>query len=72
MGKREKIPVPTYVAGNPSTFANYQDVTNLWVVINPETGMVYTDYVGSTAGGIPASVDAARQLARQAQTMGGR
>lgn len=72
VGKREKIPAPVYVASNPETYANYRDVTNLWVVINPQTGMVYTDYVGRNAGGVPTSIDEARQLARQAVGMGGR
>ena len=73
VGKREKIPTPTKIVGNLDTYANYEDLTNLWVVINPQTGMVYTDYVGSKNGNNPPTdFNDARGIARDALTMGGR
>jgi type II secretory pathway pseudopilin PulG len=74
LGKREKIPPPaTYVAANLTTWANWQDPTNIWVVINPQTGLVTTGEVATTAVTAPATgVPLARALARDAQSMGGR
>jgi hypothetical protein len=44
VGKRERIPFDPaqYDANNPDTYSNWQDLSNLWVVINPQTGLVTT------------------------------
>ncbi len=75
VGKRERIPAnpAAYVASNPTTFANWQDLTNLWIVIIPQTGLVSTVDMAATAITTPQTgVPQARQLARDAQSMGGR
>ena len=47
--------------------ANWQDLENLWMTINPKTGMISTDEV------VPGtSVAQSRELAREKQGMGGR
>ncbi len=57
IGKRENIPdVP-----------NWSDFTNLWIAINPQTGLITTAEVASDS-----SIDDSRDFARQAQSMGGR
>jgi Tfp pilus assembly protein FimT len=39
VGKRERVGA-TPIANDPATWSNWQDLTNLWVVINPQTGLV--------------------------------
>ena len=66
IGKREKVPA---TVGSE----NYRDLTNLWVTLNPQTGLVTTTEVA--AADSTNSVDdlhEAREFARQAQSMGGR
>lgn len=70
VGKREKVPPPTYVAGNPDTFANWQDLNNLWVTINSQTGLITTGVVAAVAAA--GTYNDARILARDAQGMGGK
>jgi type II secretory pathway pseudopilin PulG len=75
IGKREKL-LNTYQAGNinPDTMTNYQDQNNLWVVINPQTGLIYTEPLG-VCGSPPIlanAVNNARSLAAEAKGMGGR
>jgi hypothetical protein len=73
LGKRERVPPGTYVAADPATWANWQDLGNLWVVINPQTGLVTTGEVAATGITTPATgVPAARGLAVDAQSMGGK
>ena len=75
VGKRERVGNPgvaTPASDNEPDWANFQDLNNMWVVINPQTGVVTTDYLGSTTGSTPTSVNEARQLAREARGMGGR
>jgi Tfp pilus assembly protein FimT len=53
---------------------NYQNLENLWVVINPQSGLVTTAPVGSatpSASSGPTSVSDSRGLARTAQLQGG-
>ena len=74
IGKRGRM-LNTSKGSTESTWTNYQDLNNLWIVINPQTGMVMTESVGSTnspTGGIPTSAGDARGLAQQAVGMGGR
>jgi hypothetical protein len=72
VGKRERIPFdPTqYDVNNPDTFANWQDLSNLWVVINPQTGLVTTGEMAAVASG--GTYNDARVLARDMQGMGGK
>ncbi len=74
LGKRERMHPPAmYVAADPATWANWQDLGNLWVVINPQTGLVTTGEVAATPITTPATgVPAARGLAVDAQSMGGK
>jgi prepilin-type N-terminal cleavage/methylation domain-containing protein len=60
VGRRENVGV---AAEQP----NWQDLTNRWVTLSPETGLVTTAEVASEA-----SLDASREFARQGQNMGGR
>jgi type II secretory pathway pseudopilin PulG len=77
VGKRERVS-NTFVAApapaNQSSWPNYQDLDNIWVTVNPQTGLVVTDQVAaSTTAMDPASaINAARTLARDAQGMGGK
>ena len=67
IGRRERIP-----DGGDDVLMNVQDMTNLWVVLNPRTGLVTTSEVAPI-------VDTpwedywmqSRSIARQFQTMGG-
>jgi len=74
VGKRERVPASLAQDGK----ANWQDLTNLWVAINPQTGLVTTtenSAVPSSLPPPPAPQDPlyyARTFARQAQSMGGR
>ncbi len=70
VGKRDRVGkagVGTPTSANEPDWANWQDLNNLWVVINPQTGLVTSGEVAS--GG---DVNAARGLARDAQSMGGK
>jgi prepilin-type N-terminal cleavage/methylation domain-containing protein len=56
-----------------TTNPNWQDFNNIWVALNPQTGMVTTAPVVSAAGNaVPASVSDSRGAARTAYSMGGR
>lgn len=76
VGKRERM-LNLFALGNTNedTMVNIQDQTNLWVVINPQTGLVTTGEVGAPTGsetneaGILVS---SRALARDSQGMGGK
>ena len=71
VGKRERIGNAAQSpqnAGNRPLWANWQDLDNEWVVINPQTGLVTTGEIAANA----ATVTAARALARDAQSMGGK
>jgi hypothetical protein len=48
VGKRERL-LNTAVVGNTdqATLVNYQDLSNLWVVINPQTGLITTGEVAA-------------------------
>jgi len=70
VGKRERVG-NTYVApstANESDWANWQDLNNLWVTINPQTGVVSTEPIAAGA----ANAILARSIAEQAEGMGGR
>lgn len=69
VGKRSRVP---WAPGDPSPaedgMTNLQDLTNLWLAVNPQTGYVSC---AEMAPGAP-DVTAARAIAREFQTMGGR
>jgi Tfp pilus assembly protein FimT len=73
VGKRERVgntAQTSFNAANAPLWANWQDPTNLWVVINPQTGLVTS---GEVAAPTPTSaISDARALARDAQSMGGK
>ena len=74
VGKRERIPPQTLDPNNPDTFANWQDLNNLWVTINSQTGLVASGEMATTTS---TTFDAnaateTRVLARDAQGMGGK
>ena len=73
--------MPLSVGGGASAedgLLNWQDATNLWVALTPQTGLVtvaplFADQLNAANTYVPASIDAARQYARQAQvSKGGR
>jgi prepilin-type N-terminal cleavage/methylation domain-containing protein len=75
VGRRERIQ-NAFVASNPNpdTFTNIQDLTNLWIVINPQTGLVATVEVANSGAATTEAdaVAAARFLARDVQSTGGK
>ncbi len=73
VGKRDRA-LNTFVPNNSneSTQANLQDLNNLWVTINSQTGLVSTAPVAVSSGGEASAVTAARQLATQGIGVGGR
>jgi prepilin-type N-terminal cleavage/methylation domain-containing protein len=65
----------TFVAGNTNqtTLTNAQDLNNLWVAINSQTGMIETEPVAvSSATTAAAAIVQSRSLAKQGQGMGGK
>ena len=79
VGKNERMGngyEPSPSSDNEPDWPNYQDLNNLWVVINPQTGLVTTAEIGSSSGigaDTPAkAIIAARQFARDLQGMGGK
>ena len=70
VGKRERVgntaPIPATTANQPQ-WANWQDMSNLWIVINPQTGLVTTEPVAAQT-----SISDSRSLAKQTQGMGGK
>jgi prepilin-type N-terminal cleavage/methylation domain-containing protein len=89
VGKRERVgnaAQTSQTSGNRPLWANWQDLDNVWVVINPQTGLVTTndvtivstnpssqDYVASTDPSFAAKgLSVSRRLARDAQSMGGK
>lgn len=70
VGKREKVGEP-----QDSQLSNWRDLTNLWVTINPRTGLVVTAEntpVDDPAVEWKTGILLAQRLAREAQSMGGR
>jgi len=66
VGKRENVNDPTGVA-------NLQDLNNLWVAINPMTGMIITtDIVPSNAGVLKEQLFDSRLFVGQSNAMGGK
>jgi hypothetical protein len=71
VGKQERVPAGSAEDG----LANWQDVKNLWVTLNPQSGMATAAEVAAVDPAIPEpeqGVPLSREIARQGQTMGGR
>jgi type II secretory pathway pseudopilin PulG len=70
LGKRERVGNPYLTLNNNvTTQTNDQDLTNLWVVVNPQTGLVTSGEIGADNG---TRLIGSRSLARDAQSMGGK
>jgi prepilin-type N-terminal cleavage/methylation domain-containing protein len=86
LGQREKLPHVTYLKTDPpETQAekhNFRDLENLWISINPQTGLITTaemanvqnesSLTGTEAQMLSSIIPLSRQFATSAQTMGGR
>ncbi|MEN6458554.1 MAG: prepilin-type N-terminal cleavage/methylation domain-containing protein [Thermoguttaceae bacterium] len=79
IGKRERVGnsfVSSPSSANRTSWPNYQDLDNVWLTINPQSGLVATSPVAAiTIGSVSTAADAiraARSLASDAQGMGGR
>ena len=77
VGRRERINnnwAHPQTTSNEPLWANFQDLNNIWVIINPQTGLVSTEPVAdsSTATTQGPALDASRVLAAQAQGIGGK
>jgi hypothetical protein len=87
LGQREKLPHVTYTQTDPpETQAekhNFRDLENLWVSINPQTGLITTSEMAqlpnesSLTGAnenalLIQAIPQSRQYATSAQNMGGR
>jgi prepilin-type N-terminal cleavage/methylation domain-containing protein len=70
VGKRERM--LNSGGATESTWANFQDPNNLWIVVNPHTGTITSEPVGSSSGGMAGNAVAARGLAGQAIGIGGK
>jgi prepilin-type N-terminal cleavage/methylation domain-containing protein len=71
VGKQERVPAGAAEDG----LANWQDVKNLWITLNPQTGMATAAEVAAVDPAVPEpeqGVPLAREIARQGQSMGGR
>ena len=77
IGKRERV-VPgigfIQANANETTMTNYQDLNNLWITVNPLSGLINTEPVANSIAGtdLASAITAARALAAQAQGMGGK
>ncbi|MGA2031101.1 MAG: prepilin-type N-terminal cleavage/methylation domain-containing protein [Thermoguttaceae bacterium] len=65
VGKREKV-------GQAGATSNLADLTNQWIAVNPQTGIVTTAEVAASASSAAPTVTEARVFAGQGQNMGGR
>ena len=70
VGKRERIAAPP-PPEDPIQY-NWQDMNNLWVSLNPRTGVVTSGEVTDDPTIAGWSLAESRQVVRQAQNMGGR
>jgi prepilin-type N-terminal cleavage/methylation domain-containing protein len=69
IGKREK----SYSLNSSNTAGqNWTDLENIWVSLNPQTGLVTTAEVAAIPTGSTTQLHDARTYAQAAQTMGGR
>jgi len=58
----------------PASIANWQQLSNLWVSINAQTGLIQSNETAGdlATGGPPTSLFSSRRYAREKQGMGGR
>jgi type II secretory pathway pseudopilin PulG len=76
VGKRERM-LNMFQPNNTDeqTMMNYQDLNNLWVVINPQTGLINSEPVAAPLASddtLAKAIDTARGLAREGLGMGGK
>jgi prepilin-type N-terminal cleavage/methylation domain-containing protein len=77
VGKRERVGA-AFTSGsstNEAAFPNYQDLGNLWITINPLSGLINTEPLAAIAAGVsdPAvAIGQSRALAGTATGMGGK
>jgi type II secretory pathway pseudopilin PulG len=77
VGRRDRITVSQNVTASTSVeeYPNWFDPSSLWLMVSPQTGIVSAkeNYrVPVASGSFTTGCSIARQLARQAQTIGGR
>ncbi len=82
VGKREQVsqPLGDPAGGDDEALANWQILSNLWVTLNPQTGLVISSQnAGYTSGtdltdpvNLAVALREARQYAREGQSLGGR
>jgi len=59
--------------GGEDGLANWQDLNNYWVTVNPQSGLVTTSEMAAASDADPTNdVDESRAFARQSRRMGGR
>jgi hypothetical protein len=63
VGKQERVPAGTA----EDSLTNWQDLKNLWVTLNPQTGLITTMEVAKGNNYLES-----RKIAREGQSMGGR
>jgi type II secretory pathway pseudopilin PulG len=71
VGKRERVPSAQAERG----IANWRDLDNLWITLNPQTGLVTSNKIAvaeNNSTGIPQNLLESREYARSAGNMGGR
>jgi hypothetical protein len=74
VGKRERVGQSQSdpKKENESSWGNFQDIESAqWVTVNPISGQINSESVGSTAGGVPTSIPDSRGIAAEAQGKGG-
>jgi hypothetical protein len=77
IGRRERVGnsfVAAPTTADQDRLPNVQDLGNIWVVVNPQTGLIASDVVAASnaAATLPDAIVAARFLARDLQGMGGK
>ncbi len=75
IGKRDRAANNFVVNnGNALTQTNWQDLNDLWMTINAQTGQINTEPVASSTGALTeaSGIGSARQLAQQGQGTGGK
>jgi type II secretory pathway pseudopilin PulG len=81
VGKRERVGASAPIATDQATWPNWADLGNVWLVINPQTGLVSSGEnaavdmsTGSwtNSSNWPGLINTARVLARDSQGLGGK
>ena len=82
VGKRERVGANAPVATDQATWPNWADLGNVWLVINPQTGLVSSGENAAVdmsnpaywtnSSNWPTLINTARKLARDSQGLGGK